>query len=309
MSAPSLRRAYAAFAVLCFVWGTTYFGIKIALETLPPFLLGGLRFVTAGTILATFLYLSGRPLPPRHSLPAFLVVGSLLLGIGNGGVTVAEQWITTSLTAVLVAATPFWMVSIEALLPRGERLTLQTVAGLTVGFSGIVLLVWPDLVGAAAPAGGQGRLLGILATQLACVGWALGSAFSKRRISGVEPLTAAAYQMLFGGLVMLLVGTLLGEWAEASITPRSALAMLYLLISGSLIGYVAYIYILSRLPTSTVSLYPYINTVVAVLLGTLFLREPLGWRIGLAVAIILTGSAVVSVRRSRGEVAPATVRR
>lgn len=311
MSLPVPPRAWLAFAILCFVWGTTYFGIKIALETVPPFLIGGLRFVTAGSLLAVGLWAAGRPLPPRRSLPAFLVVGSLLLGVGNGGVTVAEQWMATGLTAVLVAATPFWMVTLEALLPRGERLTRRTVFGLSIGFGGIILLVWPDLVPPASggPVHHPRWGWGVLATQLACVGWALGTAFSKRRISGVEPLTAAAYQMLFGGLVMVAVATLTGEWAHFSLSMRSATAMLYLLAVGSLVGYVAYIYILGHLPTSIVSLYPYINTVVAVLLGTLFLREPIGWRIAAAIAVILTGSAVVSTRTRRVEVEPAPMRR
>lgn len=302
MSPPIPRRAWLAFATICVVWGTTYLGIKIALETVPPLLLGGLRFVVAGVILAVGLRATGRPLPPRRSLPAFLLVGTLLLGFGNSGVTVAEQWITTGLTAVLVAATPFWMVLIEALLPRGERLTFRTLLGLAIGFGGIVLLVWPDLMAERTAAAASRWGSGLLATQLACVGWALGSAFSKRRISGVDPLTAAAYQMLFGGLVMLTTGTLIGEWNDFSLSPRSGLAMTYLLLAGSLVGYVAYIYILGHLPTSVVSLYPYINTAVAVLLGTLLLREPMTWRIVLAIVVILTGSAVVTVarRRARG---------
>lgn len=299
VSPPIPRRAWLAFATICVVWGTTYFGIKIALETVPPLLLGGLRFVVAGAVLATGLLAAGRPLPPRRSLPAFLLVGTLLLGFGNSGVTVAEQWLATGLTAVLVAATPFWMVLIEALLPRGERLTLRTVVGLSIGFGGIVLLVWPDLVAERTGAAASRWGYGLLATQLACLGWALGSAFSKRRISGVEPLTAAAYQMLFGGLVMVAMGTLLGEWSEMSLSLRSGLAMVYLLLFGSLVGYVAYIYILGHLPTSIVSLYPYINTVVAVLLGTLLLREPLTWRIVIAIAVILSGSAVVTMARQR----------
>ena len=300
VSHPVPTRAWLAFALLCVVWGTTYFGIKIALETVPPLLLGGLRFFTAGTLLTVGLWASGRPLPPARSLPAFLLVGTLLLGFGNGGVTIAEQWMATGLTAVLVAATPFWMVTIEAVLPRGERLTMRTVLGLVIGFGGIVLLVWPDLTSPEVAAAHHPRWgVGVLATQLACLGWAIGSAFSKRRISGVEPLTAAAYQMLFGGLVLVTAGTVMGEWTALSWSARSGAAMLYLLVAGSLMGYVAYIYVLGHLPTSIVSLYPYINTVVAVLLGTWLLREPLGWRITAAIAVILTGSAVVSTRRPR----------
>lgn len=299
MSAPVPTRAWLAFALLCFVWGTTYFGIKIALESVPPLLLGGLRFLTAGALLSAALWVGGKPLPPARSLPAFLLVGALLLGFGNGGVTIAEQWLATGLTAVLVAATPFWMVAIEALLPHGERLTRRTCLGLALGFGGIVLLVWPDLVGATSgtlrPANWG---YGILATQLACVGWAIGSAFSKRHVAGIEPLTAAAWQMLFGGLVLVAAGTVAGEWPALHFTTRSTLAMVYLLVAGSLLGYVAYIYALGHLPTSTVSLYPYINIIVAIVLGTWLLNEPLTTRRVAAIAVILTGSAIVTAYRS-----------
>ena len=244
----------------------------------------------------------GTSAAPQRSLPGFLLVGTLLLGVGNGGVTVAEQWMATGLTAVLVAATPFWMVTIESLLPRGERLTGRTVFGLAIGFGGIVLLVWPDLMADRSDAAAARLGYGVLATQLACVGWALGSAFSKRRVSGVEPLTAAAWQMLFGGLVMLTVGTLLGEWASLSFSTRSSLALGYLLIAGSLVGYVAYIYVLGHLPMRVISLYPYINTVVAVLLGTMLLAETISLRIVTAIATILAGSAVVTTGRRPAEV-------
>lgn len=294
-------RAWLAFGLLCLVWGTTYFAIKIALESVPPLLVGGLRFVTAGVLLGTALRATGRPLPPARSLPGLLLVGALLLGFGNGGVTVAEQWLATGLTAVLVSATPFWMVTIEALLPHGERLTARTCFGLAMGFGGIVLLVWPDLVspaeGAAPHPADWGY--GVLATQLACVGWAMGSAFSKRRGTAVEPLTAAAWQMLFGGLVLLAAATVAGEWTALHFTPRALLAMVYLLVAGSLLGYVAYIYALGHLPTSTVSLYPYINVVVAVVLGTWLLSEPLTLRSGVAIAVILAGSAIVTSGRGR----------
>nr|MBA2356295.1 EamA family transporter [Acidobacteriota bacterium] len=137
------QRAYGAFAAICIVWGTTYLGIKIALETLPPFLIGGLRFTLAGIVLAVALRLSGRPWPSVRTVPIFLTTGTLMLGFGNGGVVWAEQYMASGLVAVLVASTPFWMVGLDSLLSGGEVLTRRTVGGLLVGFSGIVLLVWP----------------------------------------------------------------------------------------------------------------------------------------------------------------------
>ncbi len=290
--------AWAAFIAVCFLWGTTYMGIKVALETVPPFLLGGMRFTLAGTVLAVALRALGHSWPDWRRTPTFLVIGITMLGFGNGGVVWAEQFMASGLVAVLVASTPFWMVGIEA-LAGGERLTRRTLTGLIVGFSGILLLVWPDLRLALSATSGWTWVGGLVSTQLACIGWAIGSTVAKTRLRDTDPLVAAAFQMLAGGLVMLLAGAVLGEFGRLAWSPRSAVAIVYLFFAGSLIGFVAYTYALRHLPMSVVSLYPYVNPVVAVLLGTWLLREPLTWRIAAAIAIILTGSAVVSVGRSR----------
>lgn len=293
---PTTRRwAWIAFLAVCFFWGTTYLGIKVALETVPPFLLGGMRFTLAGSVLALALRLTGHSWPDWRRAPTFLVIGVAMLGFGNGGVVWAEQFMASGLVAVLVASTPFWMVGIES-FAGGERLTRRTVTGLLVGFSGILLLVWPDLVRAMSATSGWMWVGGLVSTQLACVGWAIGSTISKQRLQDTDPLVASAFQMLAGGLVMLLVAAILGEYGRLTWTPRSAAAVLYLFLAGSLIGFVAYTYALRHLPMSIVSLYPYVNPVVAVVLGTWLLHEPLTWRIVGAIAIILSGSAVVSRR-------------
>jgi drug/metabolite transporter (DMT)-like permease len=293
--------AWIAFLAVCFFWGTTYLGIKIALETVPPFLLGGMRFTLAGTVLAIALKLLGHKWPSWRRAPTFLLIGLMMLGFGNGGVAWAEQFMASGLVAVLVASTPFWMVGIES-LAGGERLTRRTVIGLLIGFSGILLLVWPDLVTALSATSGWTWVGGLVATQLACIGWAIGSTVSKQRLTDMDPLVASAFQMLAGGLVLLTVGGLTGEFGRLGWSPRSLTAMVYLFFAGSLIGFVAYTYALRHLPMSTVSLYPYVNPVVAVALGTWFLHEPFTWRLAAAVAIILGGSWVVSrgPRRGRG---------
>jgi drug/metabolite transporter (DMT)-like permease len=295
------RNAYLAWATICLVWGTTYLGIKVALETIPPFLMGGIRYITAGVILATFLKLKGKPLPPWSAFPGFLIVGILLLGVGNGGVMWAEMYVPSGLAAVMIAATPFWMTGVEAVMPGGERLTRRAILGLVVGFVGILLLVWPDLKFDAA--GGWHFTAGVIALQVACLGWVLGSAYSKRRRS-VEPITASAYQMLIGGVVMTVAGTLHGDWTTLAFTPRTAGALVYLIVAGSLIGFVAYIYALTHLSPSFVSLYAYVNPVVAVALGTLILGEPFGLRLTVAITIILMGMAIVTSKRPKA--APAT---
>jgi drug/metabolite transporter (DMT)-like permease len=289
------RNAYFAWGAICLIWGTTYLAIKIALESIPPFLMGGLRYTIAGAILAGYLLLQKRPMPDWSTLAGFLLSGTLLLGVGNGGVIWAELFVPSGLAAVMIAATPFWMVGLDALLPAGERLTRRAVTGLLIGFAGIVVLVGPDLQFDAA--GGWRFAAGIAALQVASLGWALGSAYSRRRGGKVDPITGSAFQMLFGGGVMLLAGTALGEWSHLTFTPRTTTALTYLMVMGSLVGFVAYIYALTHLSTSFVSLYAYINPVVAVVLGTVILDEPFGWRLVIAIGIILGGMAIVSVKR------------
>ncbi len=218
-----------------------------------------------------------------------------MLGFGNGGVVWAEQFMATGLVAVLVASAPFWMVGMEA-FAGGERLTRRTVTGLSdwlLGNSspGLARTGPCDLCDV-----GWKWVGGLVATQLACIGWSIGSTVSKQRLRDTDHLVSSAFQMLAGGVVMLTVGGLLGEFGRLSWSPRSLAALTYLTCAGSLVGFVAYTYALRHLPMSTVSLYPYVNPVVAVVLGTWLLHEPLTWRIVVAIAIILAGSAVVSGR-------------
>lgn len=286
--------AYAAWISVCVVWGTTYLAIRIALETIPPALLGGIRFVIAGLVLALFLALRGVALPRPRDWPALALMGALMLVMGNGFVVWAEQWVPSGVAAVIIATSPFWMATIEAVLPDGERFSRRTLTGMLIGFTGIVLLVWPDLrVG-----GSWGRqfLLGVVAIQLAEIGWSLGSSYSKRHARHEDPLAASAFQMIFGGLLMLGIGTLLGEWSRLSFTPRTLAAEIYLIVFGSFAGFSAYTYALKYLPVSTVSLYAYVNPVIAVLLGALVLDEPFGARVVAASALVLVGIWVVKRR-------------
>jgi drug/metabolite transporter (DMT)-like permease len=307
-SATQRRNAYIAWAAICFIWGTTYLGIKISLETIPPFLIGGLRFATAGLVLAIVRRLQGKSMPNARGLFHAFVAGVLLLGFGNGGVVYGEQFTPSGLAAVLVAAVPFWMVGVEAMLPTGERLTRRSVLGLLIGFAGIVMLVWPDLHFSADHNSNAawGFAIGVLALQLACFGWALGSSYSRRhRATGDDLITTSAFQMFFGGATMLVLGTVTGEWNHFAVNPRTGSALLYLFTVGSLIGFVAYIYALGHLSTSFVSLYAYVNPVVAVILGTLILDEPFGWRLIAAIGIILGGMAVVTRKGTGGARNPA----
>ena len=211
--------------------------------------------------------------------------------LGNGGVIWAEQWVPSGVAAVTVALTPFWMIGVEAVLPGGERLTRRSVAGLFIGFAGIVLLVWPDL--ASGGTSGRQFLGGMIALQIACLGWALGSSYSRRQPRTDNALMAAAVQMLAGGVMMLIVAVARGELRDLTFTPRSVAAEAYLGVFGSLVGYPAYIYALKYLPVSVVSLYAYANPVIAVLLGAALLAEPFGPRVIVATATVLLGIMVV----------------
>ena len=216
------RLAYLAWGAVCLIWGTTYLGIRVSLESMPPMLMGGLRWTLAGALLAGYLLARGEALPPPSRWSGIALLGFLMLAVGNGGVVVAEQWITSGLAAVLVASSPFWMAGVEALLPDGERLRPAVVSGLLLGFTGIVVLVWPELR-AGAPQGST-FVAGVVAVQIACAGWAAGSAYSRRHGRQDNVFGTTALQMMAGGVMMLAAGTARAEWAELSFTPRSATA-------------------------------------------------------------------------------------
>jgi drug/metabolite transporter (DMT)-like permease len=274
---------------VCVLWGTTYLGIRVSLETIPPLVMAGFRWAVAGAIILSVLTLRGERIPPSRRWPALIVLGILLMGVGNGGVVWAEQTIPSGLTAVLVAAIPFWMVGVELLMKESAPLSRRRIAGLIVGFGGIVLLVWPELhLGA-----GRSFVTGVIATQIACVGWAIGSSYSRRRHIDENVLAAAALQMLFGGLFLVAAGLIVGEWARIAFSPRSVTALVYLIVAGSIAGFSAYAYALKYLPVATVSLYAYVNPVIAVLLGTLILGEPLSPRLAVAGGVVLLGMGLV----------------
>lgn len=283
-------RAYLAWITICLVWGTTYLAIRIAIETMPPFLMTGFRWTAAGSLLAAGLLMSGVKMPSAREWPELGLLGILLMGFGNGAVSWAEQTVPSGLAAVLVAAVPFYMVGVERWRGSTESLGWRKLGGLIVGFAGIILLVWPEL-DFERPGS---FLAGALATQTACIGWAIGSSRARRRRDHI--LAGAAIQMLLAGLVLLAFGSLLGEWSRLSFSDRSVGAVAYLVGIGSVLGYSAYAYALRHLPVATVALYAYINPIIAVFLGTVVLDEPLSPRIVVAGAVVLAGVALVRSR-------------
>jgi drug/metabolite transporter (DMT)-like permease len=293
-TAASPARAYIAWAAVCLIWGTTYLGIRISLETIPPLLMASMRWIVAGSLLILLLALKGERLPGRREWPSLALLGILLLGFGNGAVVWAEQTVPSGLTAVLVATSPFWMVGFDALMPEGEAITRRRVFGLIIGFAGIVMLVWPEI---RFDGSGRGFLGGVLAAQIACLGWAVGSSYARHRGRGhakeENVLATAAFEMLFGGLALLIASLALHETARLMFTPRTAAALTYLTFVGAIGGFSAYAYALKHLPVATVSLYAYVNPIIAVVLGTLVLGEPFDARMVVAALVVFIGIVLV----------------
>ena len=294
---PAVRRnAWIAWAAVCLIWGTTYLAIKIALETIPPFLMGGIRYLIGGSILAVWVLARGQALPPPREWGRLALLGFLMIALGNGGVVWAEQYLASGLTAVVIATSPFWMVAIDAWLPGADRLSARQWGGLFIGFLGIVMLVWPDI--SLGGVTGRGVVLGVLSVQVACIGWAIASAYTRRHSMSRNVLGVAAVQMFFGGLFMTLAGTAMGEWPHLTFSSRTLASLVYLTLAGSVIAFAAYSYALRHLPIATVSLYTYVNPVIAVALGTLLLGEPFRLSTIAAALVIVVGMLVVRpVRR------------
>ncbi|MBD0371520.1 MAG: EamA family transporter [Pyrinomonadaceae bacterium] len=289
----------AAWAAVCFFWGTTYLAIRVGLETLPPTLFAGLRFLTAGVLLFVIVraWTHSARLPKGREWFDQVIIGLALLGVGNGLVVWAEQWVPSGPAALLVATSPFWVMGLERTLREGERLQGRAIAGLLIGFGGLALLVAPNLYGTTGA--GASYLWGMLALQAACASWSVGSVYAKHHPTGVAPLMGAAIQMLVAGAAMTLIGVALGEWNELHFSTRSLSAFAYLIVFGSIVAYGSYTYAVQKLPLSLVSTYSYINPVIAVLLGWLILSEPLGWRVMTAMLVILCGVMMVKSGRGR----------
>jgi len=288
--------AYAAFITVCIIWGTTYLAIHVALETVPVLLVAGLRWMAAGVIMSGLMLATGRGLPKPRLWGPLALLGFLMNIVGNGFVVYAQQYVASGLTAVLIATTPFWSALLERLLPDGERFTKRSLAGLALGFSGIIVLVWPEMTHGGAS--GRSFIIGVIAIQLACIGWVIGTSFAKRHELGDNPFRSTALQMVFSGVMLLAAATVHGDWAQLTLTPRTIAAMAYLSIAGSLIAYSAYIYAIQHLPLQLVSLYAYINPMIAVALGTLLLNEPLSARIVVAAILVFAGTWIVGRREA-----------
>ncbi len=299
--------ALAAFTTVCIVWGTTYLAIRIAVETIPPMLLTAMRFTVAGIIMTSIAVIRGERIPRElRTLANLAFVGFCMVGIGNLAVVWAEQWVPSGLAALFVATAPFWMALLELFRSGGERHTTRGVIGMLIGFAGVAMLVTPKGAGGSYD---MHFVVGALVMQLGSLAWQVGSMRSKYHLKHVPLLPSASLQMLFGGIIVGVVGIAIGEPARLHFTARTFAALAYLTIFGSIIAYSAYVFALAHMPTSKSSLYAYVNPVVAVILGWLILNEQLTWVSILAMVVILAGVALVQtsgIRRRNVEVVPAS---
>lgn len=285
---------WGALAVVYVVWGSTYLGIAVTVESIPPLLSGAMRFVVAGLLLGGFVLARSGLSAFRMSRRQFLgaaVVGVLLLTFGNGMVAVSEQYISTGLAALLVASVPLWLVVFRILVR--DRPKLLTLAGVLVGFAGVAAL---SLSGAQA-----GSTFGIVVILFGSLSWSVGSFLSSRIAMPANPFAASTVEMFVGGAGLTVLGTGVGERLDlAAVTGRSWVALAYLVLVGSLIGFTAFSWLLGRAPISLISTYAYVNPVVAVVLGALVLAEPVTAQILVGGLVILAGVALVISTERRG---------
>jgi drug/metabolite transporter (DMT)-like permease len=288
LSRHPLWKAYVAMASVCFFWGTTYLAIRMALESFSTLALVATRFLLSGVVMVAAARWRGMELPRGRELVVTCLTGVLILGVGNGCLTWAEELIPSSLAALFIAVSPFWLVGAEALIPGGDKLRAPAVVGMLIGFAGASLLFVPDLL---AHGFGGNAWKGFLILQGASISWGFGSIIQRRYPTRAHSIVNGAVQQVAAGLVFLVPAMV--EAREIHWSARGAGALVYLAIFGSIVGYSSYVYALDRLPVALVSIYTYINPLVAAALGWMFYREPFGWKETSALGVIFLGVAVV----------------
>jgi drug/metabolite transporter (DMT)-like permease len=293
----SAAHLVAAFAAVYIIWGSTYLAIRYAIETMPPLLMAGVRFLIAGTILYSWGRFRERARASGAEWVGATVVGGLLLLGGNGAVSWSEQFVPSGLAALVVAITPFWMVLFEWMRRGGERPSARTTIGLAFGFAGLVILVGPSRIGGEAVDTTSAIIL-----LIGSLSWAAGSIVSRSlKLPGSARLSTGM-QMLAGGAMLVVAGAIGGETAQldpSAFSMRSILALAYLIVFGAIIGFTAYTWLVQNTTAARLSTYAYVNPLVAVVLGWAFAGEPLSPRTLLAGAVILAAVAVITVDRAR----------
>ena len=293
-------RAWIALIAVYIVWGSTYLAIRFTIETIPPFLSAGIRFLVSGAILYGLNRLRGDPAPRKIEWRSAAIIGLLLLLGGNGGLVWAEQHIPSGIASLFIATTPLWMVLIDSLRPNGVRANWMTWLGVIVGLTGIALLANPWQSHTGSPALDP---VGIVVLILAALSWSIGSLYSRKASLPSSSLLGTGMEMLVGSLGLFVFSAVIGEWNQfdlATLSIRSIGGLIYLIVFGSFIGFVAYTWLLRNAPTPIVSTYAYVNPVVALLLGSVIAGETLDRQDIISALIILSGVVLITTAKSFG---------
>ena len=302
---PTPAALIAGLVTIYLVWGSTYLAIRVAVETIPPFLMAGVRFLVAGSLLTAWIALTGGfRATPRQWFDNAMIGALLLLG-GNGMVAWAEQTVPSGIATLIISVSPLFIVLLDWLVlvvgkdeTRGTRPTAATFVGLALGFVGLMLLVGPDLSQSAGRLD-PWRVGGLV---LACLSWGAGSIYIRYARQPAAPFTGAAIQQLTGGVWLVIVSLALREpwhFELAAVSRRSLIALGYLVVAGSLVGFTTFAWLLKHGTPAKVSTYAYVNPVVAVFLGWLILHEPVSPRIFVAAGVIIAGVAIITVAKNR----------
>jgi drug/metabolite transporter (DMT)-like permease len=291
----------AAFAAVYVVWGSTYLAIKYAIDTIPGFIMAGFRFLVAGTILYVWARFS-----PRYQRPTLIhwrtsvIVGGLLLALGNGGVVLAESYISSSLAALLVASNPFWIVILSWLFMKSGRPRFRVALGLLIGFAGVSLLIFGK--GDSTAGASTVPLIGIVLIGVATLGWAIGSLYGSKAETAKPNILAAGMQMLSGGVILMLLSLITGEWSKfeiSAVSTNSLIALVYLIVFGAIVAYTAYNWLLKNASPSTVSTYAYVNPAIAVLLGWGIAGETLTGPMLIGAAVIVGSIVLITTQKGK----------
>ena len=295
---PARSALILAFGSIYVIWGSTSLGIRVAIETMPIFLMAAVRFLIAGAILFAWLRFRGAPAPTARQWGINAIVGTFLLLGGNGLVAWAEQFVPSGITALIIGVQPLFFVLTEWAWPGGSRPTVLTGIALLLGFAGVAWLAAPW---ESAVHGGL-HLGGVTAILAACVFWAFGSIYSRHSRHGADPLLAASLQMLGGGAVLGLAALVHGDFAQldlGAVSARSWTAFAYLIIFGSLVGFSTFVWLMKHSTPARVSTYAYVNPIVAVFLGWLVLHEPVTSRTLVASVVIVAAVVIITVQKTK----------
>lgn len=310
-SSPGRLAIMAGMFCIYFFWGTTFLAMRFAIETIPPFLMAGIRFILAGGMLYLWQRFRGDPAPTMRQFRSAAIAGIFMLTFGNGSIAWAEQRVPSGIAAIMVASSPLWITIIDTWVLRKKdgvsRPNLLTMLGILLGFGGIILLVGP-----AKLTGLEGQIdpAGAVALSLAALSWSIGSLYSRGADMTSSPLLATSMEMIGGGIALLAVGTITGQWSAfnpSTFSLRSMLSFVYLIIFGSVVGFGAYTWLLKVAPISLVSTFAYVNPLVAIFIGNWLGQEPITSRVLLSAVIIIGSVAFITLTQRKPQKGQAAV--